>query len=167
MTKQSATLRKSWEKGFGERSRWRLGAKVSRTSHWHTENNLTFIDLVSIGISHNILLARLATRQAKPAGLFHLLPHHIASHLAPLKITAIHGVGRSIRDKIQEKFEVETLGDLLDKNKEVLKKLLGEKTGDKIWKAVRGIDDTQLESDKPRKSVSAEVNVSSLSHIMD
>jgi DNA repair protein REV1 len=76
-----------------------------------------------------------------------------------LPITAIHGVGWSIRDKLEEKFKAENLGDLLDKSKDALKKLLGEKTGDKIWKAIRGIDDTPLESDKPRKSVSAEVNV--------
>lgn len=115
--------------------------------------------LVSIGISHNILLARMATRKAKPAGSYHLLLSEVPDHLAPLEIKAIHGVGHSIRDKIKEKLNVETLGELLPKSKQSLQHVLGEKTGDKIWKAVRGIDDTQLESDKPRKSVSAEVNV--------
>ncbi|KIO32567.1 hypothetical protein M407DRAFT_18608 [Tulasnella calospora MUT 4182] len=113
---------------------------------------------VSVGISHNIMLARMATRHAKPAKSYHLLPGDVPSHLAPLEIKAIHGVGRSIRDKIRDKFGVETLGELLEKSKDSLQRLLGEKTGDKIWKAVRGIDDTPLESDKPRKSVSAEVN---------
>lgn len=115
---------------------------------------------VSVGISHNIMLARMATRHAKPAKSYHLLPGDVPSHLAPLEIKSIHGVGRSIRDKIRDKYGVETLGELLDKSKDSLQRLLGEKTGDKIWKAVRGIDDTPLESDKPRKSVSAEVNVS-------
>ncbi|KAG8890128.1 deoxycytidyl transferase [Tulasnella sp. 332] len=113
---------------------------------------------VSIGISHNILLARMATRKAKPANSYHLLLEEVPEHLAPLRIQAIHGVGHSIRDKIQDKFNVETLGELLPKSKQSLQHLLGEKTGEKIWKAVRGIDDTPLESDKPRKSVSAEVN---------
>ncbi|KAG9010517.1 deoxycytidyl transferase [Tulasnella sp. JGI-2019a] len=113
---------------------------------------------VSIGISHNILLARMATRKAKPAGSYHLLLEDVPAHLAPLGITAIHGVGWSIRDKIKDKFNVETLGELLPKSKQSLQRVLGEKTGDKIWKAVRGVDDTPLESDKPRKSVSAEVN---------
>ncbi|KAG8907971.1 deoxycytidyl transferase, partial [Tulasnella sp. 417] len=113
---------------------------------------------VSVGISHNIMLARMATRHAKPAKSYHLLSGDVPSHLAPLEIKAIHGVGRSIRDKISDKYGAETLGELLDKSKDSLQRLLGEKTGDKIWKAVRGIDDTPLESDKPRKSVSAEVN---------
>lgn len=106
------------------------------------------------------MLARMATRHAKPAKSYHLLPADVPSHLAPLEIKSIHGVGSSIRDKIRDKYGAETLGDLLDKSKDGLQRLLGEKTGDKIWKAVRGIDDTPLESDKPRKSVSAEVNVS-------
>ncbi|KAG8966336.1 deoxycytidyl transferase [Tulasnella sp. 419] len=113
---------------------------------------------VSIGVSHNIMLARMATRHAKPAGSYHLLPENVPAHLAPLPITSVHGVGHSIRDKIKEKFGATTLGELLDTPKEALKKLLGEKTGEKIWKAVRGVDDTPLESDKPRKSVSADVN---------
>ncbi|KAG8896573.1 deoxycytidyl transferase [Tulasnella sp. 403] len=113
---------------------------------------------VSVGISHNIMLARLATRRAKPAGSYHLLPADVPEHLAPLGVGAVHGIGSSIRDKIREKFNLETLGELLSKSKESLQRVLGEKTGEKMWKAARGIDDTQLESDKPRKSVSAEVN---------
>lgn len=102
----------------------------------------------------------MATRKAKPAKSFHLLPSDVPEHLAPLRIDAVHGVGRSIRDKIKDNFQVETLGELMGKSKDALQRVLGEKTGDKMWKAARGIDDTPLESDKPRKSVSAEVNVS-------
>ena len=50
---------------------------------------------------------------------------------------------------------------------ESLQKLLGKGTGEKMWKAARGLDDTRLESDKPRKSVSAEVNVSSRLSFLD
>lgn len=105
------------------------------------------------------MLARMATRHAKPAGSFHLLRKDVDEHVASLSIRAVHGVGRSIQDKIVDSLGVNTLGELRAKPKETLQKLLGEKTGDKLWKAARGIDDTPLESDKPRKSVSAEVNV--------
>ena len=36
---------------------------------------------------------------------------------------------------------------------------LGKGTGETLYKAVRGIDEKKLESDKPRKSVSCEINV--------
>ena len=36
---------------------------------------------------------------------------------------------------------------------------LGKLTGETLYNAVRGIDDKKLESDKPRKSVSCEINV--------
>lgn len=37
---------------------------------------------------------------------------------------------------------------------------LGKATGETLYNALRGIDDKKLESDKPRKSVSCEINVS-------
>jgi len=36
---------------------------------------------------------------------------------------------------------------------------LGKGTGEILYNAVRGIDEKKLESDKPRKSVSCEINV--------
>ncbi len=105
------------------------------------------------------MLARLATRKAKPAKSYHLLPPEVDSHIAPLGISAVHGVGYSIREKVKEKYGIQTLGELLRVPKDQLQRFLGEKTGEKMWKAARGVDDTPLESDKPRKSVSAEVNV--------
>lgn len=121
--------------------------------------------VVSVGISHNIMLARMATRHAKPAGSYHLLAEDVAAHLAPLSLDSVHGVGRSIRDKITEKYNITTLGELLEKPKDSLQRLLGKGTGEKMWKAARGLDDTPLESDKPRKSVSAEVNVGIYLHV--
>ncbi|KII89390.1 hypothetical protein PLICRDRAFT_110060 [Plicaturopsis crispa FD-325 SS-3] len=113
---------------------------------------------VSIGIGHNILLARLATRRAKPAGSFHLLPASLPQFLAPLDIDDLHGFGSSTRQKAQDKLGVTTLGELSKKSKAVLCDALGKSTGETLYNAIRGIDDRKLESDKPRKSVSCEIN---------
>lgn len=115
---------------------------------------------MSIGISHNMLLARLATRHDKPAGSFHLTPDEVLTFLAPLDISDLHGFGWSTKQKAQEKLGVTTLGDLLTKSKAVLSEVFGKSTGETLYNAVRGIDDKKLESDKPRKSVSCEINVS-------
>ena len=114
---------------------------------------------VSIGISHNILLARLATRHAKPAGSYHLVPAEISDFLAPLDIADLHGFGWSSKQKTIAKLGVSTLGELAKKSKGVLISALGKSTGETLYNAVRGIDDKKLESDKPRKSVSCEINV--------
>jgi DNA repair protein REV1 len=115
---------------------------------------------VSIGISHNILLAKLATRRAKPAGVFHLLPNAIPEFIAPLNVEDLPSVGYSMRHKIEEKFGTARCGDLLEHPKGAFRGVLGPKTGDMIWGYIRGMDDRKLEPHKERKSVSAEMNVS-------
>ncbi len=115
---------------------------------------------VSIGIAPNIMLARLASRRAKPAGSFHLRPEDAPDFLAPLDIDDLHGFGHSARQKALEKLGATNLGELAKKSKAVLCDALGKGTGETLYKAIRGIDERQLESDKPRKSVSCDINVS-------
>ena len=114
---------------------------------------------VSIGISHNIMLARLASRKAKPAGSFHLLLRDLPGFLEPLEIDDLHGFGRSAWDKSQEKLGTTKLAELAKLSKSVLCDALGKSTGETLHNAIRGIDHRKLESDKPRKSVSCDINV--------
>ncbi|KAF6758150.1 hypothetical protein DFP72DRAFT_1064874 [Ephemerocybe angulata] len=113
---------------------------------------------ISIGISHNILLARLATRKAKPGGSFHLLPEDVPEFLAPLEVSDLHGIGYHTKQKAQEKLGTTNLGELSKKSKSQLIDALGKATGEKLYNGLRGVDDKQIESDKPRKSVSCEIN---------
>ncbi|KAF8693197.1 DNA repair protein, partial [Rhizoctonia solani] len=113
---------------------------------------------VSVGIGPNIMLARLATKRAKPAGSFYLSIDDAPAHLAELDIVNIHGFAGAVQDKALARFGTSKLGDLAKQSKIVLQQALGDKSGERIWNAIRGIDDRVLESDKPRKSVSADVN---------
>ncbi|VDC00972.1 unnamed protein product [Peniophora sp. CBMAI 1063] len=113
---------------------------------------------VSIGISHNIMMARLATRKAKPAGSFHLTKDEIPTLVATLDIKDLHGFGSAACDKAKERLGSTNLGELAMRSKSALCDALGKGTGETLWKAIRGIDDRKLESDKPRKSVSCEIN---------
>ena len=79
--------------------------------------------------------------------------------LAPLDISDLHGFGWSTKQKAQEKLGTTNLGELAKKSKAILMDALGKGTGETLYKAVRGIDEKKLESDKPRKSVSCEINV--------
>ncbi|KAF8839868.1 DNA repair protein [Paxillus ammoniavirescens] len=113
---------------------------------------------VSIGIAENIQLARIATRRAKPAGLFYLKREDVQKVLEPLDIDDLHGFGHSTRQKAKEKLGVTNLGELAKRGKAQLCEALGKGTGETLHKAIRGIDDRKLESDKPRKSVSCDIN---------
>ncbi|KAJ7772122.1 hypothetical protein DFH07DRAFT_937776 [Mycena maculata] len=113
---------------------------------------------ISVGISHNVLLARLATRRAKPAGSLHLLPADVPALMATLEITHLWGFAGSHRDKAREKLGSTALSALATKSRAVLCDALGPKTGKRLYNAVRGIDHTELRSAKQRKSVSVEIN---------
>lgn len=117
---------------------------------------------VSIGIAHNPLLARLATRRAKPAASFHLLPSQdvISTFLAPLSLSDLPGFGHSLTHKAQEKLGTTLLGDLVQKSRAVLCDALGKTFGERLYWACRGVDlGGGLEPEKERKSVSCEINV--------
>ncbi|KAG2354376.1 hypothetical protein BDR07DRAFT_1548628 [Suillus spraguei] len=114
---------------------------------------------IRIGIAENIQLARIATRKAKPAGSFHLKSEDMEQVLAPLDIDDLHGFGHSTRQKANEKLGVTNLGELAKKSKTALCDALGKTTGETLYNAIRGIDERKLESDKPRKSVSCDINM--------
>ena len=105
------------------------------------------------------MLARVASRKAKPAGSFHIPPHAAQELLAPLDIDDLHGFGGSARQKALEKLGATTLGELAGRSKAALCEALGRTTGETLYNAIRGVDHRRLESDKPRKSVSCDINV--------
>jgi DNA repair protein REV1 len=112
----------------------------------------------SIGISHNTLLARLASRKAKPANAFHLTPDLVPSFLDPLSVDDLPGIGWSTRSKLEEDLKVTTVGGLLKVRQSELVRVLGEKQGRKFADFARGVDDRELDVGKARQSVSTEVN---------
>ncbi|WVQ72585.1 hypothetical protein IAR50_002143 [Cryptococcus sp. DSM 104548] len=113
---------------------------------------------VSIGIAHNILLARLATRHAKPAGVHHLHHAQVSDFLAPLPIDDFPSIGYSTKAKIEAAFGTVIAGELMGVSKSRWRGVLGEKTGEMVYGFLRGVDGRRLEADKVRKSVSAEMN---------
>ncbi|KAF9066498.1 hypothetical protein BDP27DRAFT_1384323 [Rhodocollybia butyracea] len=113
---------------------------------------------ISIGISHNISLARLATRRAKPAKSYHLVPGEVHAFLGPLDIANLHGFGRAAKQKALDKWGTSNLGDLEEKSKATLGAVLGKATGETLYNLIRGIDERKLENDKERKSVSCDIN---------
>ncbi|XP_039196515.1 DNA repair protein REV1 isoform X2 [Crotalus tigris] len=111
----------------------------------------------SIGIGSNILLARLATRQAKPDGQYHLKPEEVDDFIRSQLIIHLPGVGRTMESKLSS-MGLKTCGDLQCITMSKLQKEFGPKTGQMLYRFCRGLDDRPIQREKTRKSVSAEIN---------
>lgn len=104
-------------------------------------------------------MARLATRHAKPAGSFHLTRDNVHDFLVDVDVDQLHGFGYALRGKAEAAYGTTNLVKLGQVKKELLVRTFGKKTGEIIWNASRGIDNSELQSDKPRQSVSCDINV--------
>uniref|UniRef100_A0A0D3GK68 DNA repair protein REV1 n=1 Tax=Oryza barthii TaxID=65489 RepID=A0A0D3GK68_9ORYZ len=111
----------------------------------------------SAGIAGNMLIARLATRSAKPNGQCFISSEKVDGYLNTLSIKALPGIGHTVSDKLKSK-EVEYCGQLRNIPKESLHKDFGKKIGDMLWNYCRGIDHSVVEAVQETKSVGAEVN---------
>ncbi|XP_073095891.1 DNA repair protein REV1 isoform X1 [Manis javanica] len=111
----------------------------------------------SVGIGSNILLARMATRKAKPDGQYHLKPEEVDDFIRGQLVTNLPGVGRSMESKLTS-LGIGTCGDLQSLTMAQLQKEFGPKTGQMLYRFCRGLDDRPVRTEKERKSVSAEIN---------
>ncbi|KAJ1522287.1 hypothetical protein ONE63_002587 [Megalurothrips usitatus] len=111
----------------------------------------------STGFGSNRLLARLATRKAKPDGMFHLEQSMVVEYMMSVDVKDLPGVGRTMAGQLQG-MDVVTCGDLQKLSKAELCEEMGAKTGELLYNLCRGQDNRPLNFDHQRKSVSAEVN---------
>ncbi|XP_067150718.1 DNA repair protein REV1 isoform X4 [Apteryx mantelli] len=111
----------------------------------------------SVGMGSNILLARMATRKAKPDGQYHLKPEEVDDFIRGQLVTSLPGVGRSMESKLVS-LGIKTCGDLQCASMSKLQKEFGPKTGQMLYRFCRGLDDRPVRTEKERKSVSAEIN---------
>ncbi len=117
---------------------------------------------VSVGLSHNKFLAKLASDLEKPHGYSVIGRAEAERFLGRLAITKINGVGRATAQRLQ-RAGIETIADLRARPEEELVSLVG-RFGRRLYGYARGIDERAVSSDRASKSVSAEttfrVNIS-------
>ncbi|XP_033358282.1 DNA repair protein REV1 isoform X2 [Bombus vosnesenskii] len=112
---------------------------------------------VSTGFGSNKLLARLATRKAKPDGQFYIQQEHINDCVSTFNVQDLPGVGWTTTHKLNN-LNVRTCAELQAISLATLQKEFGKKTGDILYNMCRGVDHSKLNLEHVRKSVSAEVN---------
>ena len=108
----------------------------------------------SVGVSHNKLLAKLASEMAKPDGLTVIRPQDVHAMLDPLPVGRLYGVGPKTAARLEEQ-GVLTLGQLRAAPESLLWPLLRRETRTFQDRAA-GIDERPVVSDAPEKQISSE-----------
>lgn len=108
----------------------------------------------SAGVSYNKFLAKIASDQRKPDGLFVIPPEAGEEFVASLPIGKFHGIGPATAAKM-ERHGIFNGADLRRQSLEFLMARFG-KSGTYYWNIARGIDHREVRPDRIRKSIGAE-----------
>jgi DNA polymerase-4 len=117
------------------------------------KNELNLV--ASAGVSYNKFLAKMASDEDKPNGLFIITPDEGPDFIKELPIERFFGVGKVTAEKMHAN-GVFKGKDLLTYSKAELQMLFG-KSGAFLYNIARGIDEREVKSDRIRKSVGAEM----------
>jgi DNA polymerase-4 len=109
----------------------------------------------SVGVGPTKLIAKLASRSAKPDGLVAVRAEDVDAYLGPLPVRALWGVGEKTTD-VLSRLGVRTVGDLARTPPAVLGRLLGDQHARGLHDLARGLDDRTVVPYEPPKSVSHE-----------
>jgi DNA polymerase-4 len=108
----------------------------------------------SAGVAPNKFLAKIASDWRKPNGLFVIQPEDLDTFLPPLPIGRIPGVGK-VTERRLATLGIKTVGDLRTLELNILEDHFG-RYGQRLYELTRGIDQSEVVSDRPTKSISAE-----------
>ena len=109
---------------------------------------------VSIGLSYNKFLAKLASDWNKPFGIKYIGEDEVKKILPDLPITKVHGIGKSASKKLN-RIGIYRVADLLKLDKTFLEELFG-KSGTYIYGVIRGVDPRPINPTRNRKSIGKE-----------
>ena len=116
----------------------------------------------SAGIGPNKLVAKIASEINKPNGQLEVTPEEVAKFMNDLPVRKIWGIGPATERKL-EQLGIKTCGELHRFSRIDLQQLFG-RFGVELYDLCRGVDDRQVEPDRPRKSLSTEETFSTDLH---
>lgn len=108
----------------------------------------------SAGVSYNKFIAKVASDQNKPDGVFIVRPGEGPAFVATLPARRFYGVGPKTAERMAE-LGIHTGGDIRAQSRAFLKQHFG-KSAEYLYRASRGEDDRPVRSDRERKSIGAE-----------
>ncbi len=151
----------------------KLFGSGSKAASMIRERILTDLGLpCSVGVATSKLLAKLASKVAKPPigggppppvpgarrpapGVVTVPPGSELAFLHPLAVRSLWGVGPKTFEQLR-RFGVETVGDLAELSEATLVGALGAASGKHLHALARAIDDRPVEVERPAKSIGHE-----------
>ena len=110
---------------------------------------------VSVGLSCNKFLAKIASDLDKPRGFAVIDQQQACAMLAERPVGFIFGVGPATQERLVQR-GFRTIGDLQRADEIDLMRQFGAE-GQRLWRLARGIDNRPVEPDRGAKSISNEV----------
>ena len=114
---------------------------------------------ISVGISYNKFLAKLASDWNKPDGIFKISEEDIPDLLVPLPVLKVHGLGKKTAAKLNN-IGIFTIEDLLQYDIKSLSYIFGQSRAQEIYNRIRGIDHRSIKITSMRKSYGRETTFS-------
>jgi DNA polymerase-4 len=105
----------------------------------HDEQGIT----CSVGLAATMTMAKLASRWAKPDGVFVCPPSSVTTMLHPLDVGELYGVGEKTRELLH-RLGLVTVGNLAHTPVRTLQRALGDHLGRHLHDLAWGIDDRQV-----------------------
>lgn len=112
---------------------------------------------LSIGISYNKFLAKLASDWNKPDGIKIITVDMVPEILKPLPINKVYGIGRKSAKKLNS-IGIFTIEDMMSLTEEYLLQFLG-KMGAEVYHMIRGVDNREIETGREIKSIGRETTL--------
>lgn len=109
---------------------------------------------MSIGISYNKFLAKIASDWNKPNGIKVIDKSMVPNILFPMSIRCVYGIGPKSAKRLNN-IGINKIRDLYNLSEDFLINFFG-KHGSEIYKRIRGIDEREVRVDCVRKSIGTE-----------
>lgn len=114
------------------------------------ELNLT----ASAGVAPNKFLSKIASDWRKPDGLMEIRPEDVEEFLTDLPVGKLPGVGKVTQERL-EKLGIQVVGQIRNYGRAGMETAFG-RSGLRLFELSCGIDHSEVVSDRPTKSISAE-----------
>ena len=111
----------------------------------------------SIGISHNKMLAKIATTKAKPNGIFVINNSNKLDLLQDLELSDLPGVGYKTKEKL-DSHKLRTVSDVSSKPLSYLQRIVDSSLAKKLYDYCKGVDNEPVCEKYTQNSVGAAVN---------
>lgn len=144
----------SIDEAFVDLSAFEDAASVAREIKAEIRREVGLV--VSVGLSINKLVAKVATDRGKPDGFVVVPPGTEAAFLAPLEAGRLWGVGPRTAERLA-RAGIRTIGEIASAELGSLASVVGLRQARELRQHARGMDDSPVETDREVKSISEEI----------